>query len=298
MRSDFTTLPQVLVTKYLPRAVLILIFMGLNGLEATADPLNDYKHALVDYYGAEGFHPLLLPRGLRIGDVIDIKTKKVVWGQERCFPELQTRPPSTESNLPAVHLLENRAATFWVSLKYLLNFGIREEDNRQILLNLEHVSVESVGLDALLDALDEQCSDLLPIFNGNRMPTIMNRRVNVIAGILKGRANTVFSYTGGVQVEAMLEKLAKLLGNAAKGLKELAPDLVVDFGLADRVNIISRADKVQTVAYEPAVIFRPVLGGEIEDKIEVEPFNRKNKYHRDRLRNLSRAWADSPEKHE
>lgn len=280
--------------KHLGLGVVIVMCMIVNGLEAAANPLKDYKHALVEYYGAVAFHPLLQPEGHRVGDVIDIQTLMVVREQERCFPGLETNPPSIGSHLPSVKLLENGEASFWVKLRYAaLGMEMNRADQRQVLLNLVNVAVESVSLGTLQDTLDKTCSDLRPIFEENRMPRFMNRRVNVIASILKGRVNTLFSYSGSVQVKARLETLATLLGDRARGLKKLAPELAIEYGLAGRVNIIHETKEVQTVAYRPATIFRPVLGGGTSEEIHVEPFEPQRETHQERLRNLARAWADS-----
>lgn len=50
---------------------------------ATDDGMEEYERALVDYYGAVDFHPVLLPRGHEVGDVIDPKTLQVVWEKEK-----------------------------------------------------------------------------------------------------------------------------------------------------------------------------------------------------------------------
>ena len=184
-------------------------------------------------------------------------------------------------------------------MRYFLNLAVDGNDRRQIRLNLQDVSVEFVSLGALQDALedvhDEACSALLPLFENNRMPMINRRRVNVIAAIMKARVNTIFSYSGSVQAEATLERLAAWLGVASEQLRKLAPELTLTFGLADTFSVIHEADNVQTVAYQPAVIFRPRLGGETEDQIEVEPFDPDSEHHQELLRNWSRAWADMPE---
>ena len=69
------------------------------------------------YYGAVGFHPLLLPQGHRVGDVIEIDKLTVVWKQEKCFPDLKTDESNGNVTLPSVWQLENGAASFWVGLK-------------------------------------------------------------------------------------------------------------------------------------------------------------------------------------
>lgn len=272
-----------------------VILMCMSGLEAAANPLkdlNDYKHALVEYYGAVGFHPLLQPEGHRVGDVIDTQTLMVVSEQESCFPGLQTTL-SIGSHLPSVKLLENGAASFWMKLTYAFGMEMNGADQRQVLLNLENVAVESVALHTLQDTLDETCSFLQPIFEKNQMPQYKGRRVNVIASILEGRVNTLFSYSDSVQVEARLETLATSLEDPAKYLKKLAPELAIRFGLAGRVNIIHETKEVQTVAYRPATIFRSVLGGGTSGEIHVEPFDPQRETHQERLHNLARAWADS-----
>ena len=279
--------------KHLCRNVMVLMCMSLNGLEAAGTPLNDYKRALVEYYGTVNFHPLLQPEGHRVGDVIDSETLMVVLEQETCFPDLQTKP-STESNLPSIKLLENEGASFWMKLMYKLGIEIKGADQHQVLLNLEDVSVESVALGTLQDALDEECSHLRSIFESNHMAWTMGRRVNVIASILKGRANTVFSYSGNVRADAKLETLIEFLGDTAKHLKKLAPELAIKFGLSERVNIIHETKKVQTVAYRPATIFRHTqVGGLIIGGLDIEPFDPQSAVHQKRLRNLARTWADS-----
>ena len=277
----------------LRRGFLILMCIGLNEIGAAAEPLNDYKRALVEYYGAVYYHPLLLPEGHRVGDVIDIRTLAVLREQEDCFPGLQTEEHYNLS-LPRIMLLENQEDSIWVKLKYLLRLEIKADDTLQVLMNLEDMSVESATLGALQDSLNDRCPELSTIFEKNRrMVRIMGRRASVISGILKGRVNTVFSYSGGTTAEIRLEDLAKLLG--ANQLKHLSPELAATYGLSERVNIIAEANGIQTVAYRPATIYRPELGSGTEGEIDVEPFDSENADHQERLRNLANAWAELEE---
>jgi hypothetical protein len=271
----------------------IVLFFGLNGVGMSSEPLNEYKHALVEYYGTVGFHPLLLSEGHRVGDVIDIRTLEVLRGQQECFPGLQIKT-NDKVSLPRTHQLENRAASFWVKLKKWLDLKLNADDMRQVLLNLEDVSVDSVSLSALQAHLADSCRDLLPVFESNRLVRIMNRPAVVISGILKARVNTLFAYTGNVQAEAMLKDLANLLGDAPGKLTALSPELAAEMGLSERVNIVAKSEVVQTVAFRPATIFRPRLGGDYGGEISVEPFDAENPIHLERLSNMARAWADSP----
>ena len=279
--------------RHLRRCALVLMCVGLSGLESAAAPLNDYKRALAEYFGEVGFHPLLLPLGHRVGDVLDIETLMVVREQETCFPSLRTEHRNL--SLPSVMQLESRAASVWTKLKNLVGLEIGADDTRRVLLNLRDVSVEFASLDALQNVLDDECSELLPLFEDNRMARTNGRRVNVVAAILRGRTNTVFSYADNVQADVSLENLATLLGDAPTRLGELSPELEAEFELSGRVNVIDKAEGVQTVAYQPAKIFRPRLGASADDEIEVEPFDPENEVHRERLRNLARAWAVRPE---
>ena len=273
------------------RCVLFLTCLALSVVTAAAAPLNDYKHELVKYYGAVGFHPLLLPQGHRVGDVIEIDKLGVVWKRERCFPGLKTEVSGGIVTLPSLVHLKNAKANIWVKLKGFLGLALRAGDVRQILLNLEDVSVESTSLGALKDALDEQCSELRPIFENNRMPRVMGRRVNIVAGVLKGRANTVFSHFGEMQVEAAVKNLADLLGNAAPTLKALAPELAASYGLSGRANVVAVSEQIQTVAYRPATIFYPGFSAKHTDEIQVEPFDPDNADHRELLGLQAQVWA-------
>lgn len=281
--------------RYLRRCALVLMCVGLGGLESAAAPLNDYKRALAEYFGEVGFHPLLLPLGHRVGDVLDIETLMVVREQETCFPGLRTEQSDRNLSLPSVMQLENRAASVWIKLKNLVGLKIGADDTRRVLLNLRDVSVEFASLDALQNVLDDECSELLPLFEDNRMARTNGRRVNVVAAILRGRTNTVFSYAGNLQADVSLENLATLLGDAPAKLRKLSPELEAAFGVSGRVNVIDVAERAQTVAYQPAKIFRPRLGAKANDEFDVEPFDPENEVHRERLGNLARAWAARPE---
>ena len=281
--------------RHLRRCAFVLMCMGLGALEAAAAPLNDYKRALAEYFGAVGFHPLLLPQGHRVGDVLDIETLAVVREQETCFPGLRTERSDGNLSLPSVMELKNRAASFWIGLMRLVGLEIGADDTRRVLLNLQDVSVESASLDALQNVLDDQCSELEPLFEDNRMARAKGRRVNVIAAILRGRTNTVFSYERNVQVDVILENLATLLGDASTRLRKLSPELETAYDVSGRVNVIDMAERVQTVAYQPAKIFRPRYLASVKAEIDVEPFDPENKVHLERLRSLARAWAARPE---
>jgi len=276
------------------RCFLFLTCLLLSMAPAAAAPLNDYKRELVKYYGAVGFHPLLLPQGHRVGDVIEIDQLAVVWEQERCFPGLEAKESGGAVTLPSLVHLKHATANIWVKLKGLLGLELDAGDSHQILLNLEDVSVESASLGALRDALDEQCSELLPVFEKNHMPRIMGRRVNIVTSVLKGRVNTVFSYSTELQAEAAVKDVAGLLGNAAPRLSALAPQLAASYGLAGRANVVALSEDIQTVAYRPATIFYPGFSAKHTASLPVEPFDPENADHRELLDIQAQEWATRP----
>lgn len=283
------------LSRLMSRCALFLTCLALSVVTAAATPLNDYKHELVKYYGALGFHPLLVPQGHRVGDVIEIDKLGVVWEQERCFPGLETEESGGTVTLPSLVHLKNAAANIWVDFKKFLGFKLGAGDMRRILLNLEDVSVESASLGALRDALDERCSELLPIFENDRMPRVSGRRVNIVAAVLKGRVNTVFSHSGDLQAEAAVKNLADLLRIAPPELKALAPELTALYGLSERANVVVRSGQIQTVAYRPATIFHPGFSAKHTDEITVEPFDPENVDHRELLDLQARSWAARPD---
>ena len=217
--------------RHLPLFALVLMCVGLGSLESAAAPLNDYKRALAEYFGEVGFHPLLLPLGHRVGDVLDIETLAVVREQETCFPGLLTERSDRNLSLPSVMQLENREANVWIRLKNWVGLEIGADDTRRVLLNLQDVSVEFASLDALQNVLDDECPELLPLFEDNRMARANGRRVNVVAAILKGRTNTVFSYAGNVQVDVTLTNLATLLDDAPTNLRAPGLSHAAELGL-------------------------------------------------------------------
>ena len=274
------------------RCVVSLTCLAMSVATAAAAPLNDYKRELVKYYGAVGFHPLLLPQGHRVGDVIEIDTLGVVWQQERCFPGLEPEESGRIVTLPSLVHLKNAAANFWIKAKKFLGFGLGAGDMRRILLNLEDVSVESASLGALRDALDEQCSELLPIFENNSMPRVNGRRVNIVAAVLKARVNTVFSYSIELQAEAKVENLADLLGNPPPNLRDLPPEFNASYGLSGRANVVALSNQIQTVAYRPATIFYAGFSAKHTEEIPVEPFDPGNTDHQELLGLQAQAWAE------
>ena len=290
--SNVSARRKMKISKHLFRSVLVLACVGMGGPQANASPLVAYKHALVEYYGAVHYHPLLQPEEYSIGDVIDIRSQIVVWRQERCFPNLQSGPRSGNVPLSSFTVLQDDEASFWLWLKYALVGETGVGGRRQVLLHLEDMSTQAVSIGELRDALDDQCIDLLPILEENRMPKILGRTVNIIAGILRARQNTVLSYSGGLYAEARAELLAGLRAAATGRLEALPQELEAGFGLSGRRNVRVVSEGVKAVAYRPATIFRPHLGGTGSSEILVEPFDPENEFHVRRLEALSRAWAD------
>lgn len=275
--------------------ILFLTCLASSAVTAAAAPLNDFKRELTKYFGAVGYHPLLLPEGHRVGDVIEVERLSVVWEQEKCFPGLRTEESRGHLTLPSILHLGNAAASIWVKLKYLLRFEVGADNAWQVLLNLDDVSVVTASFGALRDALDEQCSELLPILEEDRMPRVTGRRVNIVAGVLRARANTVFSYSGELEGTAAMEYLVDMLGNAIPSLKALAPEFAASFGLSGRQNVVSVSEHVQTVAFRPATIFRPGFSAKDTDEVPVEPFDPANAEHLELLDLQARTWAENPD---
>ena len=283
----------MLTTNSLHRGVLLLMCLALNAFEAAAEPLKEYKRALVDYYGAASFHPLMTPQGYRVGDVIDAQTQGTVLSQEDCFPELRIESSTGNVSLPSFMKLEHGASAFWARILRTLGMNVTSESSSLVFLYLDDVTVESVSLGALRDALDARCSDLQPVFQEDRMPQTMGRTVNIIAGILKARVNTIFSFSDEVQANANLEGLARSLGDAARPPSDLPAQVASALGLSGRTSFVVAAANPQAVAYRPATIFRPRLSAEVPGRIRVDPFDPENPTHRERLLNLARAWEEN-----
>ena len=271
--------------------VMAIVFVSLASA-AASDPVNDFKRALVEFYGPFGFHPFLIPEGHKVGDVVDIATLAVLRESEDCFPGLQPSAP-VSVDIPRIKLLEDRAASFWVRLKSVFGVELNADETRQIHLNVEKASVISVSLGALRSSLSETCPELEPIFD-NQLATVLGRRAVVVSSILNGSVNTIFSYSGTLDAEARLEDLARLLELPDEvELGVLAPEVAASLGLSDRLNLTSGDGEVRTIAYRPATIFRPRLGGNIS--MEFEPFDAKNPVHLERLQLLASAWAELSE---
>lgn len=278
-------------------AALLSIFI----VEASADPLREYKSNLVEIYRPLGFHPFFLPEGQQVGDVIDARTLAILHRSEECFPGL-AGIQETDADLPKLHLLEDAAAGFWAGIKKLFNIELEAEETRRTYLAVEEVTIRSTSLGALRASLAPTCEEmLLPVFEENRMAKVGNRPADVVMSVMRGRLHTVLSYESGASAEARVEDVAALLkdlagklGEGVSAVAELSGELSARAELNERANVMLVSEAERTLAFRPATIFRPFLGGPQSDDIAVEPFDAEKSVHVERLGLRMEAWAEDP----
>ncbi len=147
-----------------------------------------FRSLLIDFFAEQGYIPVIVDRGYKLGDVVNIDGVNLYARGERCFPTLKVPSPVT-SALPDVVRVDDAALSWGLRLRQIFNSSIGADLARRIEIKFSDVKVISVTLLELREALDRNaCPEIAPLIDGTLAPLQSNERPYfVISEVMIGK---------------------------------------------------------------------------------------------------------------
>ena len=194
--------------------VALLAFAAVAPLRAD-DSFQRFRGVLIDYFAEQGYLPVIVDRGYRIGDVVNIDGVNLFARAASCFPKLKV-PPPVKSSLPDVVRVDDAGMSFGLRLRQMFDSSVGANLARRIEIKFTDVTVASVSLLDLRAALDRKaCPDIAPLVDGTLAPLQRNERTYfVVSEMLIGQREARLEFANRAELALRTQELVRLAGSA------------------------------------------------------------------------------------
>jgi hypothetical protein len=228
------------------RGIFGLVLLGVAwGAPARAEePFERFRSLLINYFEAQGFFPVLVDRGYRIGDVVNADGINLYARGTRCFPHLVV-PRPTPTSLADVVSVDTAGMSFSLYLRQIFSSDAGGDLARRIDISFTDVSVRAVTLLDLRDALDRKaCPEIAPLIDGTPAPVQPGEQPYfVVSEVLTGKRQAHLEFSAHANLAAKTQKIAQLAASAK---------LSVQGGTDGTVTLAN--DTVQPIAIMPVTV--------------------------------------------
>jgi hypothetical protein len=271
--------------------VSILACLGFAD-QAVAAGMRSYVNALIQYWSAfeQGYVPLVLGEGQEVGDVIAVDDHSVLKRRGQCFPNLAA-PKTTPQTLPRYVGLDKSATSFLFQLKGLAGLNASENQLDTVGIFYTDASINDLTPDDFKTVLSKECEMVRPLLDNSRNVMINGHDATVIRSIIHARSNVALAVSAGVDAQAKVDSVKKLLPPAGKVLP-LDANIEASIGISGKVGVTVTGESLAAVAFRPTHIATSWLGGG-DTKRSMIPFDPTDEVQRDMITRASKAWADS-----
>jgi len=216
-------------------ALAVLVTYSPSQSSAQQNEFERFRNALIDYFKRQNYLPVLVNRGYKVGDVINVDGVNFYARAERCFPKLKL-PDSVPAALSDV--VETDAAGMSVGLKLwrLFDSSAGADLVRRIRIKFTDVTTVSAALLDLREALDRRvCSEIAPLIDGTVTPVDRNQEpFFVVSDVVFGKREAELELKAGADLQATADRLGRQIGDAkmkvtasSDGLVTLTSDAIV-----------------------------------------------------------------------
>jgi len=213
----------------------VLVTYSPSQSSAQQNEFERFRNALIDYFKRQSYLPVLVNRGYKVGDVINVDGVNFYARAERCFPKLKLPDP-----VPAAlsDVVETDAAGMSVGLKLwrLFDSSAGADLVRRIRIKFTDVTTVSAALLDLREALDRRvCSEIAPLIDGTVTPVDRNQEpFFVVSDVVFGKREAELELKAGADLQATADRLGRQIGDAkmkvtasSDGLVTLTSDAIV-----------------------------------------------------------------------
>jgi hypothetical protein len=235
MRENCRKLVSYLTQAAVMLAVLAALATWSSKESFAQDEFGRFRNALINYFKRQNYLPVIVNRGYKIGDVINVDGVNFYARAERCFPKLKL-PDPVPTTLSDV--VETDAAGMSLGMRLWRMFDATAGTDlvRHIRIKFTDVSTVSAALLDLREALDRRvCSEIAPLVDGTITPVDRNQEpFFVVSDVVYGKREAELELKAGADLRATADRLGRQIGDAklkvtasSDGLVTLTSDAVV-----------------------------------------------------------------------
>jgi hypothetical protein len=228
-----------------------------------------FRETLIDYFEPQGYLPVIVDRGYRPGDVIDLDGVSLYARGARCFPHLEL-PTPVQTAIPDVVHVYDIGMSFGLRLRQLFSSSAGTDLLKRVEIRFTDVIDASVALLDLRDALNRSaCPEIAPLVDGTLAPLQPGQAPYfVVSEVLAGKREARLQYATQADLELKTKQITREIGSA---------DLEVR-GINDGF-VTLRSEIAGPIAMKPVTIpkvvnvysFDAVRGGEQQPQLKWQP---------------------------
>jgi len=234
------------------------------------DSFQRFRSVLVDYFAEQGYVPVIVDRGYRIGDVVNVDGVNLFARSASCFPKLKV-PAPVKTALPDVVRVDDAGMSFGLQLRQMFNSSVGADLARRIEIRFSDVSVSSVTLLDLRAALDRKaCPEIVPLVDGTLTPTQPAQRPYfVVSEVLVGQREAKIEFATRADLALKTKELLRYAASANVAVKA-GNDGVVSLATLTTAPIALKPVTVPNVV-RVATFAGGVRGGETDAQTRWQP---------------------------
>jgi hypothetical protein len=197
--------------------LLLLLSLIAAGRPAHSEnSFNAFRLALIDYFEPQGFLPVIIDHGYRIGDVVNIDGVNLYARGARCFPHLR-QPAEVKTAIPDVVHAYDIGMNFGLRLLRLFGSSAGADLVRRVEIRFTDVTGTSVPLLDLRDALNRTaCPDIAPLVDGTLL-SLAPRETTffVVSELLIGKREARLEFATRGDLELKTKEISRQIGDAS-----------------------------------------------------------------------------------
>ena len=202
---------------------------------AQQDEFGRFRNALIDYFKRQNYIPVIVNRGYKVGDVVNVDGVNFYARAEQCFPKLKL-PDPVPATLSEVVETDAGGMSLGLKLWHLFDSSAGGDLVKRIRIKFSDVTTVSAALLEMRQALDRRvCSEIAPLVDGTMTPVDRNQEpFFVVSDVLYGKREAELQLTAKADMQASVEQLGRQLGSgelkvsaSSDGLVTLTSDVVV-----------------------------------------------------------------------
>ena len=184
------------------------------------DSFKRFRNVLVDYFAEQGYVPVIVDNGYKIGDVVNLDGVNLFARASSCFPRLKI-PPPVKTALPDVVRVDDAGMSFGLQLRQMFSSSVGAELARRIEIRFTDVSLSSVTLLDLRAALDRKaCPEIAPLVDGTlaAMPP-KQRPYFVVSEVIVGQREAKLEFASRADLALKTKELLRYAASADISVK-------------------------------------------------------------------------------
>ncbi len=212
---------------------------------------------LIDYFAEQGYLPVLVDRGYKVGDIVNVDGVNLYARAGRCFPKLKV-PAATAASLVDVVNTDSAGMSLGLRLRQIFDSSVGADLARRIQIRFTDVSVTSVALLDLRDALDRHaCPEIAPLVDGTLGPLQPGEQpFFVVSEVMSGKREARLEFAARADLAVKTEQIMRQAAEAKLAVRASGDG-----------SVILASDVVGPIALKPVTVPRVVKLSSFQDGV-------------------------------